>query len=162
GTGWLVGPRILHAPGSLVTFEPQWASDVLAIFQSMIDDHPIPWDLLVKDVPEGRRQDLDFLVDLIDWPANTDIRFRQNHFLSRIAVADSASEGFIDRWVVYGSISGHQLFSAKELTVEPGAKASIRDGGAFGLVVVEGRGRIGEMTVEAPMTIRFGQMTQDE
>ena len=26
GTGWLVPPDILHAPGSLVTYEPQWGS----------------------------------------------------------------------------------------------------------------------------------------
>src|SRR2546425_3208874 len=27
GSGWLVGPCILHAPGSLSTYEPQWGSD---------------------------------------------------------------------------------------------------------------------------------------
>ncbi len=37
GTGWLVPPRILHAPGSLLTYEPQWGSDVLAMFQSMVE-----------------------------------------------------------------------------------------------------------------------------
>ena len=37
GTGWLVPPRILHAPGSLLTYEPQWGSDVLSMFQSMVD-----------------------------------------------------------------------------------------------------------------------------
>ena len=28
GTGWLIDPCILHAPGSLCTYEPQWGSDV--------------------------------------------------------------------------------------------------------------------------------------
>ncbi len=31
GTGWLIPPGILHAPGSLCTFEVQWGSDVLAV-----------------------------------------------------------------------------------------------------------------------------------
>ena len=28
GSGWLINPCILHAPGSLCTYEPQWGSDV--------------------------------------------------------------------------------------------------------------------------------------
>src|SRR5262249_5256407 len=51
GTGWLVPPCILHAPGSLVTFEPQWGSDVFAMYQSMVEGRVVPWELLVKDVP---------------------------------------------------------------------------------------------------------------
>ena len=27
GTGWLIPPRVLHAPGSILTYEPQWGSD---------------------------------------------------------------------------------------------------------------------------------------
>ncbi len=30
GTGWLIPPGVLHAPGSLCTYEPQWGSDVFA------------------------------------------------------------------------------------------------------------------------------------
>src|SRR5262249_8263459 len=37
GTGWLVPPCVLHAPGSLVTYEPQWGSDVFAMYQSMVE-----------------------------------------------------------------------------------------------------------------------------
>ena len=31
GTGWQINPGILHAPGSLVTYDPQVNSDVFAI-----------------------------------------------------------------------------------------------------------------------------------
>ena len=34
GSGWQVNAGILHAPGSLVTYEPQVSSDVFAMFQS--------------------------------------------------------------------------------------------------------------------------------
>ena len=145
GTGWLVGPRILHAPGSLVTFEPQWASDVAALFQSMIEDRPVSWDLLVKDVPAEKHRDLDFIVDLIDWEANVDPEFKRHHFLEPIPVnggpgpRDEARAGYTDRWVVYGRIRGQQLFSAKELMLTPGAKVTIKEHGPYGLVVTQGR-----------------------
>ncbi len=162
GSGWLVQPGILHAPGSLVTYEPQWGSDVLAMFQSMVEGRPVPRSLLTQDVPEERHYDLDYLVDLVDWDANVDPEFKKHHYLEPIAVADTASEGYVDRWVVYGTVYGEQKFSARELTVEPGARCTIKDAGAYGLVVTQGHGRIGKLDVDCPALIRFGQMTQDE
>jgi hypothetical protein len=51
GSGWLIGPGILHAPGSFCTYEPQWSSDVLSMFQSLVEGREIPRSLLVKDIP---------------------------------------------------------------------------------------------------------------
>ena len=162
GTGWLVPPRILHAPGSLVTYEPQWSSDVLSMFQSMVDERQVKRELLVQDVPAQKHDDLDFLVDMLDWSGNTDPNFKRNHYLEPIPVNESASEGYIDRWVVYGRIDGRQRFSARELTVAPGARCTIHDNGAYGLIVTQGRGVIGKMDMSCPSLIRFGQMTEDE
>jgi hypothetical protein len=162
GTGWLVPACILHAPGSLVTYEPQWGSDVFAMFQSMVEGRYVSWDLLVKDVPAEKHHDLDFLVDLIDWPGNTDTHFREHHYLEPIPVADTASEGYLDKWVVYGKVEGRQRFSAKELTVQPGVRVTIRDNGAYGLITTQGHGRIGKLRLECPAMIRFGQLTEDE
>jgi hypothetical protein len=162
GTGWLVPPRILHAPGSLLTYEPQWGSDVLAMFQSMVEGRPVPRSLLTQDVPEDRHWDFDFLADLVDYDANTDAEFKKRHYLEPIAVDESASEGYVDKWIVYGTIDGEQKFSARELTVMPGAKCTIRDAGASGVIVTQGHGRIGKLEVDCPSIIRFGQMTQDE
>jgi hypothetical protein len=162
GTGWLVPPRILHAPGSLLTYEPQWGSDVLAMFESMVEGRPVPRSLLTQDVPADKHHDLDFIADLIDWPANIDPEFKKHHYIEPIAVDDSASEGYVDRWVVYGTIDGEQKFSARELMVMPGARCTIRDAGAYGLVVTQGHGRIGSLAIDCPSVIGFGQMTQDE
>jgi hypothetical protein len=162
GTGWLVPPRILHAPGSLLTYEPQWGSDVLAMFQSMVDSRPVPRSLLTQDVPVEKHDDLDFLADLVDWDANTDANFKQHHYLEPIPVTDTFSEGYIDKWIVYGTIDGQQKFSARELTVMPGARCTVRDAGAYGLIVTQGHGRIGSVEVDCPSLIRFGEMTQDE
>ncbi len=162
GSGWLVPPCILHAPGSLLTYEPQWGSDVLAMFQSMVEGRPVSWDLLVQDVPKEKHHDLDFLVALIDWPANTDPNFKLHHYLEPIPVAATSSEGYMDRWVVYGSVSGRQRFTAKELTVDPGGRCTIKDKGAYGLTVTQGHGRIGKLKLNCPAVIRFGQLTEDE
>jgi hypothetical protein len=162
GTGWLLPPCILHAPGSLLTYEPQWGSDVFAMYQSMVEGRPVPWDLLVKDVPKDRQQDLDYLVDQVDWERNADTHFKEHHYIEPIPVADSEDEGWLDLWITYGRIDGNQYFSAKELTVQPGVKCTIEDEGAYGLITVQGSGRIGSMAVSSPGMIRFGQMTEDE
>jgi hypothetical protein len=68
----------------------------------------------------------------------------------------------VDRWIVYGRIKGEQKFSAKELTVEPGAKCTIRDGGAYGLITVQGKGRMNQLALDCPKLIRFHDLTEDE
>src|ERR1700676_4190541 len=78
GTGWLVPPCILHAPGSLVTYEPQWGSDVFGMYQSLVEGRPVPRELLVKDVPREKHRDLDYLVDQLNWEANVDPTFKDS------------------------------------------------------------------------------------
>ena len=162
GTGWLVPPRVLHAPGSLLTYEPQWGSDVLSMFQSLVDGRYVKRELLVQDVPESEHDNLDYLADMVDWERNTDANFKSKHYIEPIVAEDSANEGYIDRWVVYGTIAGKQRFSAKELTIQPGAKCILRDPAASGLIVTQGHGRVGKLPIDCPALIRFGQMTQDE
>ncbi|HVV73247.1 MAG TPA: hypothetical protein VHI52_17375, partial [Verrucomicrobiae bacterium] len=79
-----------------------------------------------------------------------------------IPVADTASEGYVDRWIVYGTFDGQQLFTAKELTVDPGATCTIKDQGAYGLICVQGRGKINGQPLNSPKLIRFNELTEDE
>jgi hypothetical protein len=162
GTGWLVGPCILHAPGSLCTYEPQWGSDVFGMYQSMVEGRYVPWDLLVKDMPKSKHRDLDFIVAQLDWEANVDPNFKDNHYLEPVPVANTAKEGFQDRWIVYGKIRRKQYFSAKELTVDPGVKCTIKDKGAYGLICVQGSGKINRQPLNSPKLIRFKELTEDE
>ena len=162
GTGWLIPPCVLHAPGSLVTYEPQWGSDVFGMYQSLVEGRPVPWSLLVKDFPKEKHQDLQYMVDALDWDANVDSSFKDHHYLEPIPVADTAKEGFVDRWIVYGKINGKELFSAKELTLNPGTKVTLKDNGAFGLTAVQGCGKIGKHALQTPAMIRFGELTEDE
>jgi hypothetical protein len=162
GSGWLIGPGLLHAPGSLCTYEPQWGSDVFSMWQSLVEGREVSRALLVKDIPPERHFDLDFIISELDWEANVDPYFKENHYLEPIPVADTEKEGYVDRWIVYGKINGEQPFSAKELTVQPGVKCTIRDNGAYGLTVVQGRGRMNQLTLNSPKMIRFGELTEDE
>ena len=77
-------------------------------------------------------------------------------------VADTRSEGYVDKWIVYGKVAGEQLFTAKELTVEPGATCTIKDGGAYGLITVQGKGRMNNLALDCPKLIRFHELTEDE
>jgi hypothetical protein len=79
-----------------------------------------------------------------------------------VAVADTRKSGYWDRWIVYGKIDGEQLFTAKELTVEPGVKCMIKDNGAYGLICVQGVGKINGQPLNSPKLIRFTELTEDE
>jgi hypothetical protein len=161
GTGWYVPAGVLHAPGSLCTYEPQWASDVFAMFQSLVNEMPIDWSLLVKNVPEDRHHDLDYLVSMIDWQTNTLPNFKERFFRAPLPVApveEMESEGYREYWISYGS----PYFAAKELTVLPGQSTTIRDAGPYGLIMLQGHGTMGVWPIETPALIRYGQLTHDE
>ena len=161
-TGWYVPPGILHAPGTLCTYEPQRASDVFSMWQSLVADYQIiDRSLLVKDVPPDKHYDYDYLISLLDWESNTDPQFKDHHFLTPRPAGDPDAmkrEGYLDEWVVYGS----EWFSAKRLTVLPGRTVTIKDPVAYGLICVQGYGRFGPHPISSPAMIRFGQMTEDE
>ena len=59
-------------------------------------------------------------------------------------------------------MDGEQLFTAKELTVEAGVKATIKDTGAYGLICVQGTGKINRQPLNSPKIIRFHELTEDE
>jgi len=159
-TGWLIPPGVLHAPGSLCTYEPQWGSDVFGMYQSLVEGREVPWSLLVKDMPQDKHQDLDFIIDSLDWEKNVDTHFKDHNYVEPMVVNEG--EGWFDRWIVYGTINGAQLFSARELTVQPGAKCTLTDAAASGWITVQGSGKIGDMSLRTPTLIHFGEETEDE
>ena len=162
GTGWLIPPGVLHAPGSLCTYEPQWGSDVFGMFQSIVEGRYVPWSLLVKDVPQDKHRDLDFIIEQLDWEKNVDTHFKASNYIEPIVDKAASGDGCTDRWIVYGTIDGEQLFSAKELTVEPGCNCTIKEPASSGWITVQGRGRLGKLPLQTPAMIRFGEETEDE
>ena len=89
------------------------------MFQSEVDGRIVPWELLTKDVPPDHHQDLDYLVELLDWDANVEPEVRRGQ--SGVPEAGESlrsklkPEGYREVWVWYGT----GWYSAKELTVLP-------------------------------------------
>lgn len=160
GTGWLIPPCVLHAPGSLCTYEPQWGSDVFGMYQNLVEGREVPRSLLTKNFPEEHHDDNRYLVDALDWEKNVDPNFKDNNYLEPVVC--TAGEGWADRWIVYGRVDGEQLFTAKELTLQPGAKCTITDPGAYSWITTQGDGRIGSLRLQTPAMICFGELTEDE
>ncbi len=161
GIGWDVPPGMLHAPGSLCTYEPQKASDVFSMYQSITGDAVIPEELLWKNTPRDRMNDVDFLLEIIDWDLNVDPNLKANRFMTPIPVRpedEMNAEGYSEKWIVYKS----SAFSAKELTVFPGRSVTITDSAAYGMIMLQGHGEMGVWDIETPALIRFGQLTYDE
>jgi hypothetical protein len=161
GTGWDVPPGLLHAPGSMCTYEPQKASDVFAMYQSLVNEAIIPEELLWQGTPQENKGDYESLLDVIDWDLNLDPNQWQNRFMAPKPVKpleEMKTAGYVEKWVCYKS----EAFSAKELTIQPGATVTIKDSGAYGLIVMQGRGKMGTWDIETPALIRYGQLTNDE
>ena len=161
GTGWNIPPGILHAPGSLCTYEPQKASDVFGMFESVTGHQVIPEELLWKNTPEDRMGDFDWLLEIIDWELNLDPDFVGTNFMNPIPVraeAEMEAEGYSEKWICYKSGD----YGAKELTVFPGSSVTITDAAAYGMIMMQGHGTMGVWDIETPSLIRYGQLTHDE
>lgn len=162
GTGWDVPPGVLHAPGSLCTYEPQAASDVYAMYQSLVNDEQVvPKELLWKDTPDEEKGNIDYLLSVIDWDANVDPDFKKNHFMAPRPVRDleeMRGEGYEEYWICYRN----DAFSAKELSVMPGQTVTITDNAPYGMILMQGHGTFGTWDVETPSLIRYGTLTYDE
>jgi len=161
GTGWDVPPGVLHAPGSLCTYEPQKASDVFAMYENVTHDQVVPTELLWKDTPKEKSGDVDWLLSVIDWDLNVDPDFVKNRFMAPKPVkpvAEMEAEGYIENWICYKS----DAFCAKELTVLPGKTVTIKDSACYGFITMQGHGKLGVWDIETPALIRYGQLTADE
>lgn len=156
-TGWDVPPGVLHAPGSLCTYEPQFASDVYAMYQSVLyGGQCVPEELLWKNCPDEDKGNFDYLMEVIDWEKNTDPYFYENRFMAPKLCRQS--ESFIEEWICYKC----REVSAKRLTVYPNSSVTIKDSAAYGIILLQGRGKMGKWDIETPALIRYGQLTADE
>lgn len=161
-TGYQVDPGILHAPGSLCTYEPQFASDVYAMYQSVLMNGQIVGeDLLWKNCAKEEVGNHEYLLDVIDWDKNVDPDFHKHNYMMPKpvrAIEQMQADGYIEEWICYKC----DCVSAKRLTILPGKTVTITDQAAYGLICLEGYGEFGSWKIEAPALIRYGQLTHDE
>ena len=156
-TGWDVPPGVLHAPGSLCTYEPQFASDVFAMYQSVLyGGHCVPEDLLWKNCPAEEIGNYDYLIDVIDWDLNVDPEFSKNRFMEPVTI--TMTDEYKEEWICYKCADA----SAKRLTVQPGKTAYVKDEAAYGIIALQGYGKFGTWDLETPTLIHYGDLTNDE
>ena len=156
GTGWYTPPGVVHAPGSYLTYEPQWNSDVNSVYENITSGEVYPYEFLVENCPEDKKRDLDYVIGLMDWEKNIDPNYRKHYF--RPPVVCSEDKAYIERWVVYDN----PYICAKELTVYPGQTVISHDKAAYGCIIVQSHGIFGTYEAEAAGTLRFGQLSADE
>tara|TARA_B110000881_G_C18291598_1_gene372512 strand:- start:56 stop:586 length:531 start_codon:yes stop_codon:yes gene_type:complete len=130
------------------------------MYQNLVEGREVPWSLLVKDMPEDKHQDIDFIIDQLDWEKNLDPNFKDNHYLEPVTA--TKGEGYRDKWIVYGKVDDFQYFTAKELTVEPHSKVTITDNGAYSAIVTQGEGHANKLRLNCPKLLRFNELSEDE
>ena len=156
GTGWYTPPGVIHAPGSYLTYEPQWNSDVNSVYENITAGEVYPYDFLVENCPDDKKLDMDYVMSLLDWEKNVDPHYKKTYY--RPPVLSSEGENHIEKWISYAN----PYVGAKELTVYPGCSVTIQDEAAYGCIFVQGHGKFGGYDAETPAMLRFGQKSADE
>jgi hypothetical protein len=156
GTGWDIPPGVLHAPGSACTYEPQGSSDVAVMCECLVDSRPISVDQLWRDVVPARRGDVDAVIEMLDWEANVDPNFAERRSMTPLPA--KSLEDASEDWIAFRSTA----FSATRLTVQPGSSVVVTDAAAYGVLCVQGHGRLGEHAIASPSLIQFGSLSEDE
>lgn len=157
GTGWYTPPGVLHAPGSYLTYEPQWNSDVNSVYENITAGEVYPYEFLVENCPEDKKNDLDYILSLMDWEKNIDPHYRKNYFRPPI-ICSHSDEKHTEKWITYAN----DYIGAKELTVMPSQTVKVKDGAAYGCIIIQGHGKFGVYDAEAAIMLRFGQLSADE
>ena len=156
GTGWYTPAGVIHAPASVLTYEPQWNSDVNSVYENIVSGEVYPPEMLDEECPDDKKGDIDYIFGLLDWDKNVDPHYRKHYF--RPPIISNESENYIEKWITYGN----PYIAAKELTIYPGQTAIIKDCAAYGCIFIQGHGTFGVYDAEAATLLHFGQQSTDE
>ena len=138
--GFHIPAGTLHAPGSALTIELQEDSDVLAMLQAKVSDHPIDKELLFKDVRKEDRQARGeaAILEMVNWDVSADPYFYENRHTPPVPISDTGPSGGTEEWIFYNSTR----FSGKRVVVRAGGKFTGQDRGVYSILVWRGKGRI--------------------
>jgi len=138
GEGFHLPSGILHAPGTALTIELQEDSDCLSMFQALNAGKIISKELLYKDVSakDRARYGERYLLEWVDWEANGDPYFYENHHLSPQPILNEP--GIVQDWIYYDTTK----FTGKRLVLAPGARLVTHERGVYSLLVWQGEGTV--------------------
>ena len=151
GTGWFMPACTLHAPGSLVTYELQVASDVSCIPESRVNDMVMPPDMIDRTLPVSIAKDgfeavCEYMLSMIRCPnSGNGENFRREFFRPPVKMRDE--EAGVQSYIIYRTGKGSQvqnpdLYSAKKSSVYPECVFELHENAAFGGIVMAGHGKI--------------------
>ena len=156
GTGWYTPAGVIHAPASLVTYEPQWNSDVNTIMENVTMGEVNPHHMLTDCTPEEDKDNLEAIFSQIDWEESTRADYKQTYF--RPPKLRCESESAFEKWVAYAN----DWVAAKEVTILPGQSYILKDSACYCALIIQGHGRFGVFECEAPELVRYEDITGDE
>jgi hypothetical protein len=151
GTGYHMPACTLHAPGSLVTYELQVASDVTCLPESRANDMALPTDLLDRDLPvsvarDGLERVMEHVLSMLRCrnSGNAD-NFRREYFRAPVEVR--RDEAGSQSLVIYrtgraSEVENPDLYSAKKTLVEGGGTIALHERAACGVIALAGHGEI--------------------
>ena len=156
GTGWYTPAGVIHAPASLVTYEPQWNSDVNTIMENVTMGEVNAHHMLTDCAPEEEKDDLEAIFAQIDWEESTRPDYKETYF--RPPVVKSEDCAAVEKWVAYAN----EWIAAKEVTVKPGQTYTLTDQACYCALVSQGHGTFGSFECEAPELLRYEDLSGDE
>ena len=157
GTGWYIPAGVLHAPGSLLTYEPQWGTDLNCVLENVVRGETFDERYLTDICPAEEENKVDYIMDAIDWEKNYDKDFKSHYYRPPVELP-KFHEGLTEKWICYGNA----YITAKEVTVAPQCEVLLKDHAAYGCVLVQGFGTFGIYDAEAVNMMRVGSQTADE
>lgn len=155
-TGWYTAPGVIHAPASVLTYEPQWNSDVNAVYENVTAGEVNTFASLTASQPEAEKGDIDQLFDLIDWEESTRIDYKDKYF--REPLLRKEDDNYAEHWVAYDN----DWIAAKRIIIKPGQSAVVHDVAAYCALVIQGHGTFAGFACEAPGLLRVDEPSGDE
>ncbi|MEE8324434.1 MAG: hypothetical protein V3R31_02145 [Candidatus Humimicrobiaceae bacterium] len=147
GEGFHLPCGLLHAPGTALTMELQESSDIMSVFQAKIGDLDIDKELLTRLLPEEEvaRDGEMAALNVVDWEANGDPYFYENHHIVPVKIEETASPDGWEEWIYYNTTR----FSGKRLTLKPGKTMNFKEKGVLNIFVWRGSASVDGKTVTA-------------
>lgn len=147
GEGFHLPAGLLHAPGTALTLELQESSDVMAVMQAELEGLNIGKELLAHHVSDDERKkdgDEMSVLNQVDWEANGDPWFYENHRLKPTLIDETARYGAREEWVWYNTTK----FSGTRITIAPGKVFESKAAGVHGFFLWRGKGMVDSFEME--------------
>ena len=157
GQGWYIPAGVVHAPGSLLTYEPQWGTDLNCVLENVVCGEVFDKHYMTDIVPEDCDDPVEYIMNAIDWEANYEPDFKKKYFRPNVELPKT-QEGLTEKWVCYGN----DYVTAKEVSVAPGVEVILKDKAAYGAILTQGFGTFGGFKAEAVNLMRANDLTADE